>query len=75
MHFMLEAIIVGVVTLCLGYPLSKFLGEKLKSCVTNKNTRHAITLFLVGVIVHTLFELLGFNKVYCEKGYACQRGK
>jgi len=72
MHFTLEAIIVGIVTLCVGYPLSWFLESRLKGCIKNKNARYVLSLFLTGVVVHITFELLGLNKVYCTQGYACQ---
>jgi hypothetical protein len=56
-QLIIEAIVVGFVTLIASYGFD-----------TSKKTN----LFLMGVLIHLIFEIIGANKVYCKSGYACQ---
>lgn len=60
MHYLAEAIIVGLAVMIVGMMISPFL-PTMES-----------TLLVSGVLVHVLCELSGVNKAYCEVGYACQ---
>lgn len=74
---LLEAIFVGIITLCVGY-ISSFiiagmykqnLPEECKSW--NKNYVMEKSLFLTGFLVHLICESLKINKWYCLNGVAC----
>lgn len=62
MQLGLEAFIVGIVFVVLFVFVEK-LGF---------DTTDAKIVFLIAVIGHVLFELTGTNRLYCEKGAACQ---
>ena len=32
-----------------------------------------LILFLTGALIHTIFEIFGLNKWYCENGTACKK--
>ena len=63
----LESVIVGIITLLIGY-----MGFNL---TTNKNNIErnkkpygiTIAFFITGFLIHILLEYIGFNKMYCDK--------
>jgi hypothetical protein len=57
MQLMIEAIIVGFITTIASYGF---------------DTTKKLNLFLMGVVIHLVFEIVGANKMYCKSGYACQ---
>ena len=67
-----ESVVIGIITLVFGKILSKML-----SIINNKKDSQikkwseppllSLILFLVGVSIHLVCELMGFNKWYCDK--------
>ena len=79
MHFIIEAIFVGFITLIIGTLISK-LSQKILNVQLptpckdwNKNYIMEFSLFATGFAVHIVCELLGMNKWYCRNGDACKR--
>ena len=78
MHYLLEAFLIGIMTLIIGLilgytngylmdiDLKEELGEKPK-----KTLWITVTLFSLGFILHLMCEITGLNKMYCDYGYAC----
>ena len=80
-RLIVEAILVGIMVVIIGNIVG-FLLSKIKtiSPVTdavckdwNKYYIMEISLFVTGVFVHLLCELIGLNKWYCKNGYACMK--
>lgn len=65
MHFLVEALIVGVLLMVLGFILSYIMMGKDAKDFQHWN-RVLLTYFLAGAIFHILCELAGVNKKYCE---------
>lgn len=38
-----------------------------------KTDNHFIFMFIIGFLIHLVFEALGLNKWYCKNGAACSR--
>jgi hypothetical protein len=78
MHFIIEAIFVGFITLIIGTLISKLSEKILKvqlptSCKDwNKHYIMEFSLFATGFAVHIACEVLGMNKWYCRNGDACK---
>ena len=58
----LEATIVGISIVVLGFILQKFC--KLNDPLT--------LLFVTGFLIHLIYDLLGFNKYYCKICAGCK---
>ena len=63
-----ESIIIGIITLVVGYILL-YLTKKYKD--DKKIYNIYIIFFMTGFILHTMFEIFGFNKWYCDKKDKC----
>ena len=74
LRLLIEAIVVGVVCLVMGIITHIVLHYTFKYFKVNINKHFVfyLTLFVSGVLVHVLFDLLGGNKWYCKHGMACQ---
>lgn len=76
-QLLLEAIIVGIITVVLGYIVGfvtkPFLEVSLpEACGEwNKNYVMEVNLFLIGFLAHLSMELGGLNTWYCKHGHAC----
>lgn len=72
---LIEAIVVGIITVLVGQILSGFyaknndLPEICKSW--NKNYVMEKSLFFTGFMTHLLCQVVGINKWYCTNGVAC----
>jgi hypothetical protein len=73
MNFLLEAIVVGIITLIVGIIVSKLMeiGRKKDPNEKDYTLQMAGGLFLTGFVVHILCEAFGFNRWYCKHGDAC----
>lgn len=75
MHYILESLILGLIVVIVGFPLSYTL-----MYINNKDFKFdfkrsfTLNLFLIGVCVHIISEFIGLNKRYCVDGYACKTG-
>ena len=75
----IEAFSVGIVLVIIGYLVTLFISNYTSSNLPkickkwNKNYIMEISLFFIGAFTHLFFELIGFNKWYCKKGFACKR--
>ena len=76
-HYLVEAIVVGLITMVLGTLLS--IGSMY---ITQPGfsytevtfwTSLLVVNFILGFLVHVICEWTGINKWYCSKGFACQR--
>lgn len=56
----IEAVIVGLVLLSGSYLL---------------DFRKKKNVFIIGMLIHFIFEITNLNKKYCRYGYACQKLK
>jgi uncharacterized membrane protein len=61
----MEASIIGFITLVLGMSFIKF-SEK-KEDKNKSKTRIYISFFLTGFFLHFIIEVIGLNKWYCDK--------
>lgn len=75
MHFIIEALIVGLISATIGFIVStSLMYERDPNFSLKKYTFWPWVLvgyFITGVIAHLLFEFSGANKWYCKNGYAC----
>ena len=71
-RFIIECIIVGVVLMLVGLPIS-YIGMKLSKEKKLPPVKSwigiAISLFVTGVLTHIIFEISGLNKKYID--YYC----
>ena len=79
MNLIIEAFVIGVITVIVGslvgFIIGTFFSSDLpKICKTwNKNHIMEICLFLTGFIIHLMCEFTGINKWYCKNGIACKK--
>jgi hypothetical protein len=66
-----EALAVGVMALVVGV-IVHAVSMKVKDHDMNDMTVYAIHLFVIGVLVHMIFQYAGINKWYCTNGIACR---
>ena len=78
MHYLLEAFLIGIMTLIigliLGYTNGYLMDIDLKEELEEKPKKTlwiTVTLFSLGFILHLMCEITGLNKMYCDYGYAC----
>jgi hypothetical protein len=69
----IEAIVVGVVTVCIGALV--YVTGVLEKVGLSNNAQMYAGLFLTGVLVHFGFEYLGGNKAYCKYYVGDKRAK
>ena len=67
MQLLFEGVVVGLVVVIMTLFIQKIFIYLHKDMEKNK----LLIVFLVGFSTHLIFEFLGFNKMYCEKGFAC----
>ena len=78
-NLVLEAIVVGIMTVIFGNVSGFVVGSFLKVnlpqiCSTwNKFYTMEVSLFVTGVLIHRFCEYTGINKWYCKNGFACLR--
>ena len=63
-----EAVVVGLIVTKITLVIACLIG--FKELV---NVKAALLLFFSGAIAHLLFEAMGVNRLYCSRGYACNR--
>ena len=56
--FLLEACVVGIVTCIASYFF---------------DTNNKAQCFIMGFLIHFIFEIIGANKYYCKHGNACKQ--
>ena len=73
MNIIVEAIVVGLVLTIIATPILFYTqkGIKEKGFYSKDYLLLVITLFVIGMIMHLLFEVAGANKWYCKNGNAC----
>tara|TARA_B110000858_G_C17798317_1_gene473745 strand:+ start:215 stop:415 length:201 start_codon:yes stop_codon:yes gene_type:complete len=65
MKLLIEAFFVGL-------SLAVFT-HMIKIADIVKTDNHFVFMFIVGFLIHLMFEILGLNKWYCKNGAACSR--
>jgi len=71
MNVVIEAIVVGIVMMIMGFP-SGMLASKILPVVDNNHIPVMyLSLFLTGLSSHLVFEVLQINKWYCKYGASC----
>jgi hypothetical protein len=72
MHYTIESLIVGLIVVIVGFPISYALMYwNNKDFKFDFKLSFTLNLFLIGVFVHIISEFIGLNKKYCTDGYAC----
>ena len=71
MKLLVEAIIVGVATIVVGFIVSKIVYHLAYIRPAMPYHLHALCWFLVGFSLHLICEFTGVNKWYCKNGFAC----
>jgi uncharacterized membrane protein HdeD (DUF308 family) len=66
-----EALVIGVMALIVGVIVHS-VSMKLKKHDMNNMKVYAIHLFIIGILVHLIFQYAGINKWYCTNGLACK---
>lgn len=69
-----EVIFVGIITAIFGFLISTglmFFNKDFKLAEYHFWPQVMLGYFITGMIIHILFEMLGFNKWYCKNGNAC----
>jgi hypothetical protein len=69
MHYLMEALIVGIMMVVITIPLLICARSGGKVSLSDD----LMVTFIVGYMAHVIWEHTGINKAYCTKGYACQR--
>jgi hypothetical protein len=73
MHYIYEAILVGIITILIGFPVSvAFMYFNNPEFKFEFKLQLATSLFVIGFLIHIVCEFTGINKSYCEYGYACK---
>lgn len=78
MHYIVEAIIFGIMVAIIGNITPLIIGKRFSNelpdiCNTwNKYYVMEVSLFLTGFLAHILCEFIGINKWYCKNGFACK---
>lgn len=72
MQFIIELLIVGIMTMIIGTLISYFLMPSKERNEFKHWNSILFTMFLTGFIVHLSCEIFGVNKYYCKYGYACK---
>lgn len=71
MQIILEAFVVGLITLVVGNIVFRLVIDKSKyknNKYYKKNIKNINkSFFIIGVIIHILLEIVGINKWYCDK--------
>ena len=81
LKLLIEAIVVGILTVLIGLLISKvislnFITDLPKNCKDwNKNHIMEICLFFTGLSIHLFCEFIGINKWYCRNGAYLQYKK
>ncbi len=69
-YLLLEAVIAGVVTIIVGYSITKILTQGEQPDENSEDFGLMIlNYFLIGSMVHLSFEIAGLNKLFCEVAY------
>ncbi len=71
LRLIIEALVVGVVIVIMGYPSSMLALKILPMVDDNHLPVMYLSLFITGLSSHFLFEALKLNKWYCTNGFAC----
>ena len=66
-----EALGIGLMALVVGVIVHS-VSMKIKKHDMNDMTVYAIHLFVIGILVHLIFQYAGINKWYCTNGTACR---
>ena len=78
MRLLIEAFIVGIMTVIVGTIVGFFIGKFFSSNLPkvckkwNKNHVMEISLFFTGFFIHILCEYFNINRWYCKNGRACK---
>ena len=72
-QFLIELVVVGCLTILFGYIAGYIVGilsnvQLPEACsIISKNYLMEKTLFLTGIMIHLSLEVLGVNKLFCER--------
>lgn len=76
MHYLVEALIVGIATAIVGFIISTLFMYIRDRSFRLENYKFwpyvLLSYFLTGVVIHIMFEMFGGNKWYCTNGFACR---
>ncbi len=79
MKLLIEAVVVGIITVIVGTLVAFILGSFFSSNLSkickswNKNYVMEVSLFFTGFFIHIICEFTGINKWYCRNGNACSK--
>lgn len=72
-RFIVEAFVVGLVVMLMGYPCSVIALKMLPMQDDDHRPIMYLSLFLTGLFSHMLFEATKVNAWYCTNGFACRK--
>lgn len=71
-RLIIEAIVVGIMTVVIGVLYSALAMGKKESKKFQHWDSIVVTMFAIGVTIHLLCEGTGINRWYCTNGHACK---
>jgi hypothetical protein len=72
MNILIEALFVGILLAVVGGVIHLLALQFHGKHDLNSIPMYLVHLFVAGVIVHLLCEVIGLNKYYCAHGNACK---
>lgn len=62
-----ETFVIGLVTICVGFLSTRILSQNTHPKLDDpKLFVMLLNYFIIGAILHLLFEFMGYNKFFCE---------
>lgn len=71
MAYLIEAIVVGIMTVITGLIVQKLVSYTQLNNNLNVQSVYIIHLFIIGFLIHVMSEWVGINQWYCRNGNAC----
>jgi hypothetical protein len=71
-NLLYELLLIGIVTIVVGFISTRVLsGNKFPQFDDPKLGIMLFNYFIIGVVIHFIFEISGFNEKFCKKEFTC----